>query len=225
MKVVAKEIRTFPWTRQDDVLRKDVILLTADRDYEFKLLFSLAAAPQGDPVPMTMLKLNFRLNPDCSQDEMWFGLRLSSGGSVGAAESFRCTETAGETMLVSVDKDVFSSFSSALVSETNWHLEVLGTDGVMAECPLTNTEGFYSEFMAFLESAKKLKTISGAGPRSDGEPQFGNPQEKGAYWNMVRDRNDRIFEQLDREERRRRFLIWGAAIAALAAFGYFFGLL
>ena len=76
------------------------------------------------------------------------------------------------------------------------------------------------------ESANKLsqpQPETQGSRMSDSGPQFRNQQEKDAYWGMVRENHERIFGQLDREDRNKRLLIWGGVIAALAAFGYFFG--
>lgn len=64
---------------------------------------------------------------------------------------------------------------------------------------------------------------SGEREMSNDGPHFRSPQEKEAYWNMVRENHERIFGQLDREDRNKRALIWGCVIAVLAAIGYFFG--
>jgi hypothetical protein len=150
------EMRSSPWVRTDTVLHKDVAVEVEANESTFRMVFSIDRAPSGSLVPMTMLMLNFPLNPEHSQDGMWFGLRLLLGEQIGAAEAFKCIERDGDTTLVSIEKDVFTSFSNALMSEHDWQLEVRGANCVMAQCPLHNNDGFSTEFLALLESAKIL---------------------------------------------------------------------
>ena len=103
-----------------------------------------------------MLTLNFPLNENHSQDQMWFGLRLLLDELVGAADAFKCIERDGETTLVSVEKDVFMAFANALMAEHDWQLEVQGANGIMAQCPIHGNEGFSTEFLALMETAKTL---------------------------------------------------------------------
>ena len=152
MEIMVGATKLTDWIVGENTLSKSVELETSIGCRKHDIKFSFEAHPDGEVSGTLAFRFNFSISPPNNIDGKWVLVGLRATHTKGGFGSFQCAEKNWQSYLISRHRDDISRFIDSLVSEQDWMVEVMGSEGVIFEFPLPADPQFKQRILGLMRT-------------------------------------------------------------------------
>ena len=144
-----------PWLVSNGVFLKRVELETSVGSRRHDIAFAFESDADGTVLGSLTLSFNFSLMPPNDVDGKWVLVGLKSGDIKGGHGGFQCVEKFAQSSLVTRNREDITRFIDSLITDRDWMVQILGSEGVVFEFPLPADPTFNGQIVSFMRKVGK----------------------------------------------------------------------